>query len=92
LVFYQKDQKPLKKALTDFDSARKADAPNEKRPLAQGQKYSDLKSSSSSSRLLSSAPSTTSDDTVDTYSPSVTVMVTDTAGKKEEKAQEKGIK
>jgi serine/threonine-protein phosphatase 2B catalytic subunit len=84
----------IKQALTDFNSARKADLPNEKRPLAQGQKYSELKSQSSSSSLLTSAPSTTTtaEDTVDVDAPKVEITVTKSPSKKEEKAQEKGKK
>jgi len=90
----EEEEEAIKQALTDFNSARKADLPNEKRPLAEGEKYSELKSSSSSSRLLSTAPSTTShtsDDSSADSDSSITVTVTG-AGKKEEKAQEKGKK
>jgi len=71
----------IKKALTDFKSARKADLPNERRPLAKGE----LRSSSSSSLLLTSDASPTEDDTVDLDSPKFNITVSTEKEKKRQK-------
>jgi len=78
----------IKKALTDFKSARKADLPNERRPLAKGE----LKSQTSLTTISTSTTSTTSrdDDTVDVDSPKVAITVT--TEKDKQKPQDTGKK
>jgi len=83
----------IKKALTDFNSARKADLPNEKRPLAKGEKPVEFKSQTSLTSLTTPTSTSTStsrdDDIADTETPKVVVTVTT---EKEKKSQEKGKK
>jgi len=72
----------IKQALVDFDSARKADLPNEKRPLAEGQKKYEVKMNTSSAQQSSSTSS--QPDSIDSYTASVNIVIT-----KKEKENEK---
>jgi len=78
----------IKKALTDFKSARKADLPNERMPLMKGE----LRTNSSSSLLINSDVTTGDDDVLDLDSPKVAITVTAEKEKGKKEKKEKGNK
>jgi len=78
----------IKKALTDFKSARKADLPNERMPLSKGT----LRQNSSSSLLINSDVTTGDDDVLDLDSPKVAITVTSEKEKGKKEKKEKGNK